>query len=1026
MGKLTLPSQEGSGQGLPSQLIHVRYGVVVRPPYYHWSGERFESAHLVSVDSASVASLPGRVDVVVEGNFVGVVAESLAVARDAAKQLQIEWQTVPSEPNERLKQTLRHSEKAGSEHRSLRHQEPQAGVSAQRVYGWPSRMRWGNHPGWVVADVGDHHLKIWGQTTTPVALKQDLASLTGLDASQVELYSLDQQPMSSQATGLGRHCGDDAAVDAALMSQTLGCPVAVWLDARYTQDVEALGQAQRMSLKAELTDSGEIARYHYQQANSSGEVAAVGLWLSGRAAAPESIPEAIQEVPAGDSDPTPLPHSVLPPYVLSPYVFRDQHLSARLQQPGQTPSSATLLGMQQAFARESFLDEVARDSRQDPVSLRLRHLTDARSIELIESVAKRAGWQVPFKKPTDSAPQDFLQGRGFAFAQLPDRHQRMEAGVRSAWIADVVVNRVTGDVQLTRLIVGQDDGPEVDTAGLQQTLQERILGEARPLLGQAPGFDEWGDGSDAPERGVDIAPGELVKRDSPAVTQTKTASLRPASSDVLTGAELSPGVAVIANALFDATGIRFRQPPFTAKRVREALKEATTEGAAQQRLLKRATGRRWLAAAALTTVAGTAAMAWPWKSTLAPVARPAANLYSAETIERGRLVAAAGDCAACHTSEGGSTNVGGRAFETPFGTLYSTNITPDEATGIGQWSYAAFERAMRHGISRDGSHLYPAFPYTAFAKTSDTDLQALYAYLMAQPAVAAEKPTNELSFPFNVRALMAGWNALYHDPTPFQPDPMQSELYNRGAYLAEGLGHCSACHSPRNAMGAEKSGNAYLAGAFVDGWEASPLNTLSQAPVVWSEASLFDYLRYGESALHGVASGPMAPVVAGLAELPEYDVRAIAHYVAAQMQAPTGNSEATMAAAEQRLVSAAVSSPGMEAGERLFEGACAACHVETGVPSFSRASTNLALNTNLHSDHPDNVIQSILGGVHADHVPGIGNMPGFAESFSTTQVADLATYLRARFAPDKAPWQQLEKRITELRQPHHNNTHSTP
>ncbi len=661
MSKRTLPSKENSGECLPSQLTHVRYGVIVRPPNYRWNGERFESAHLVSVDSASVASLPGQVDVVVEGNFVGVVAESLAVARDAAKQLQIEWQTVPSEPNERLKQTLKHSEKTGSEHRSLRYQESQAGVSAQRVYGWPSRMRWGNHPGWVVADVNDHQLKVWGQTTTPLALKQDLASLTALDASQVELYSLDQQPMSRQATGLGRHCGDDAAVDAALMSQALGCPVAVWLDARYTKDVEALGQAQRMSLKAELTDSGEIARYHYRQANSSGEVAAVGLWLSGRAtepaAMPETMPEAIPEVPAGDSDPMPLSASVL-----SPYVFRDQHLSERLQQPGQTPSSATLVGIQQAFARESFLDEVARDSGQDPVSLRIRHLKDARSIELIESVAKRAGWQVPLKKPADSVPQDLLQGRGFAFAQLPDRHQRMEAGVRSAWIADVAVNRVTGDVQLTRLIVGQDDGPEVDTSGLQQTLQERILGEARPLLGQAPGFDEWGDGSDAPERGVEIAPNALVKRDSPAVTQAKTSSLRPAPDDLLTGAELSPGVAVIANALFDATGIRFRQPPFTAKRVREALKASATEGAAQQRLAKRATGRRWLAAAALTTVAGTAVMAWPWKSTLAPVARPAANLYSAETIERGRLVAAAGDCAACHTSEGGKCQCGRARF----------------------------------------------------------------------------------------------------------------------------------------------------------------------------------------------------------------------------------------------------------------------------------------------------------------------------------------------------------------------------
>ena len=1009
MSKHALPFQVGEREGIPSQLTHVRYGVVVRPPYYRWNGERFDSAHLMSVDSANLASLQGQIDVVVEGDFVGVVADSLAVARDAAKQLHIEWQTIRSES----KKTVKHREIADRKRHSLTHQESQTGVSECHVYTWPSRMRWGNHPGWVVADGSDHHLKIWGQTTTPVALKQDLSRLAALDASRIELYGVDQAQMSSQATGLGRHCGDDAAVDAALMSQALGCPVAVWLDARYTQDVEALGQAQRMSLTADLTDSGEIARYHYQQANSSGEVAAVGLWLSGRAVEPAAMPESIAEVPTDDTP-------------LSPYVFRNQYLSARLRQSGQAPSSDTLVGIQQAFARESFLDEVARDTGQDPVSLRLRHLEDRRSIELIESVAKRAGWKVPLEKLADSAPQDLLLGRGFAFAQLPDRHQQMESGVRSAWIADVAVNRVTGDVQLTRLIVGQDDGPEVDTESLQQTLQERVLGKARPLLGQAPGFDEWGDGSDAPEQRVEVAPSALAKRDSPGVMQTNTSSLRPSPTDVLTGAELSPGVAVIANALFGATGIRFRQPPFTAKRVREALTESAMDKTAQQRLAKRATGRRWLAAAALTTVAGTALMAWPWKSALAPAPRPAANLYSAETIERGRLVAAAGDCAACHTHEGGSTNVGGRAFETPFGTLYSTNITPDEATGIGQWSYAAFERAMRHGISRDGSHLYPAFPYTAFAKTSDADLQALYAYLMAQPPVAVEKPTNELSFPFSMRALMAGWNALYHDPTPFQPDPMQSELYNRGAYLAEGLGHCSACHSPRNAMGAEKSGNAYLAGAFVDGWEAPPLNTLSRAPIAWSETSLYDYLRYGESSLHGVASGPMAPVVAGLAELPEYDVRAIAHYVAAQMQAPTANSELDVAGAKQRVTSAAVSSPGREAGERLFEGACAACHMETGVPSFSRASTNLALNTNVHSDHPDNVIQSILGGVHADHVPGIGSMPGFADSFSNAQVADLATYLRARFAPDKASWQQLEQRITDLRQPHHNKTHSTP
>ena len=289
--------------------------------------------------------------------------------------------------------------------------------------------------------------------------------------------------------------------------------------------------------------------------------------------------------------------------------------------------------------------------------------------------------------------------------------------------------------------------------------------------------------------------------------------------------------------------------------------------------------------------------------------------------------------------------------------------------------------------------------------------------------VNAEAPANELSFPFNIRQFLGGWNALYHDPRPFEPDPTQSDLYNRGAYLAEGPGHCSACHTPRNALGAERSGQFALSGAMVDGWEASPLNQQSHSPVPWSEASLYDYLSQGTSSLHGVASGPMAPVVSGLKELPEYDIRALAHYVAVQMGAPAGDSEAVLADAAARKAIAQSSPTGMEEGERLFEGACAACHMDTGIPSFSSAKTSLALNTNLHSQHPDNVIQSILGGVHADHVPGLGNMPGFADSFSDSQVVTVAAYLRARFAPDQPPWQDIESSIATVRQ--HNNNPAT-
>lgn len=973
-----------------------RVGVAVRPPHYGWNGEHFVSDRLVAVDRTSVAGLPGRIEIVIEGNFVGVVADSLTAAQDAARRLKLEWQATSSAcqgDNESLPMATEASP------RDLAAGHGESPSAHRHDYGWPSRLRWGDTPGWVVADCSSQYLMLQGETVTPKTLIQDLMTLTSLPAERIELYGASP----SRVSGLGRHCGDDAAVDAALMSRHLGCPVAVWLDATYARDVHALGQAQHMRLRANLSASGDITDYRFHQAHASGDIAAVGLWLSGR--------HPVRRTRTDGASP------------FSPYAFRNAHLATRRDDHGTGRHNEDLTEIQQAFARESFLDEVAHDSGQDPLALRLRHLDDARGIELIDSVSRRARWGELSSSAATTSPEQ-LRGRGFAYAQVPDRHQRIPEGVRSAWIADVEVNRITGDVTLTRLVVGQDAGPEVDTDRLQQTLQARVLGSARPLLGHEPAFDEWGDGSGG-ARHVDLTPGgTLAPRTGMPDRQSAEDAAEVSLPAPLNDANLAPGVAVIANALFDATGVRFRQPPFTAGRVREALKDQTNPlGEEAPGRPARRPGRRWLKAAAVTAVAGTAVMAWPWKGAIAPINRPATNLYSAETIERGRLVAAAGDCAACHTTEGGRENAGGRPFETPFGTLYSTNLTPDEETGIGRWSYAAFERAMRHGIGRDGRHLYPAFPYTAFAKISDADMQALYAYLMAQPAVSAETPANALSFPFNIRKLMAGWNALYHDPSPFEPDPTQSDLYNRGAYLAEGPGHCSACHTPRNAMGAERSGQYALSGAMVDGWEAPPLNQQSQSPVTWSEASLYDYLRHGASPLHGVASGPMAPVVAGLGELPEYDVRALAHYVAVQMGTPAGDSEAVRANAAARIAETESGPGDMTEGERLFEGACAACHTDTGVPSFSSAKTPLALNTNLHSQQPDNVIQSILGGVHAEHIPDLGNMPGFADSFSDSQVVTLTAYLRARFAPDQPPWQDVASHVEAIRQ--NNNNPST-
>jgi len=402
----------------------------------------------------------------------------------------------------------------------------------------------------------------------------------------------------------------------------------------------------------------------------------------------------------------------------------------------------------------------------------------------------------------------------------------------------------------------------------------------------------------------------------------------------------------------------------------------------------------------------------PWRA-IAPIARPDAAVFSAVTIARGEQLAALGNCAVCHTSANGVFNAGGRALETPFGTIYSTNITPDVETGIGAWSYPAFERAMREGIHRDGRHLYPAFPYTHFAKTTDADMQALYAYLMAQSPVRAEPSKNALAFPFNLRPLMAGWNALFHQPGAVQTDATRSEMWNRGAYLVEALGHCGACHSPRNALAAEKQ-SAYLAGGFAEGWEAPSLTSLSRAPIPWSEDELYAYLRTGESRFHGVAAGPMAPVVRELSALPDQDIRAMAVYLGSFNENAIDRPAQDVLAAKLEAATSTRISAASSVGARLYQGACAVCHEIGGAPLFG-SRPSLALNSNLHSNVPDNLIQVILHGIATPVSSDLGYMPAFRDSLTDGQVAELASYLRRQFAPDKPVWTDIQAAVGRIR-----------
>ncbi|MEA2728295.1 MAG: hypothetical protein QOF70_2770 [Acetobacteraceae bacterium] len=378
------------------------------------------------------------------------------------------------------------------------------------------------------------------------------------------------------------------------------------------------------------------------------------------------------------------------------------------------------------------------------------------------------------------------------------------------------------------------------------------------------------------------------------------------------------------------------------------------------------------------------------------------------------MLSGAGYCAVCHTRAGGEPFAGGYGLATPFGTIYSTNITPDPATGIGNWSEAAFARAMHEGVARDGSHLFPAFPYDHFTKVSDDDVKAVYAYIMTRPPVSTSPPPNTIPFPLNIRIFQEGWKLLFFRSGRYQPDTTKTAEWNRGAYLAEGLSHCGGCHTPRNTLGAEKVHDAY-AGDMVDGWVAPTLTDANPSPVPWTQGELFSYLRSGASPLHGVSGGPMAPVIhTGLAAVPDADIQAQAVYFADIDQAAVRGS-AVEAVVRSRLATSHLGS-GQEydPAARLYAGACIGCHYNAG-PKPLTVRPELALNSALTLPTPANFIRVVLGGLSLqDGGPGLV-MPAYASAFTDADVARLAAYLR-RTRTDRPPWADVDKQVAAIRE----------
>ncbi|MGE5270020.1 MAG: c-type cytochrome [Thiohalocapsa sp.] len=403
---------------------------------------------------------------------------------------------------------------------------------------------------------------------------------------------------------------------------------------------------------------------------------------------------------------------------------------------------------------------------------------------------------------------------------------------------------------------------------------------------------------------------------------------------------------------------------------------------------------------------------------IAGIEPPQRGDFDPALIARGARLAALGDCDGCHTAAGGRPYAGGRPIPTPFGTVYSTNITPAPGSGIGKWSEAAFRRAMRRGIARRGAHLYPAFPYYHFTKVSDDDLHALYAFIMTRQPVDTAPPPNALPFPFDQRWLMTFWNLLFLDRTPLHSDPSHDEQWNRGHYLVAGLGHCGACHTPRNWLGAEKASQT-LAGGSSEGWRAPALGAASPAPVPWDMPHLAAYLRHGRAADHGAALGPMREVVRSLRAADDADIDAIAAYLAAAQGeiSPARRQRAKEVLARAGQPAPPAPSEGKTAGEALgtalFAGACAGCHTG-GSPTLPPHGVDLALSTTVNEPQPTNAIRVVLDGVRpADGRTGPW-MPGFAGAFTDDQLVQLLAYVRAHYGSG-APWPDLMTHLHNIR-----------
>jgi mono/diheme cytochrome c family protein len=409
------------------------------------------------------------------------------------------------------------------------------------------------------------------------------------------------------------------------------------------------------------------------------------------------------------------------------------------------------------------------------------------------------------------------------------------------------------------------------------------------------------------------------------------------------------------------------------------------------------------AAAAAFALGGLATLLLPARADVdaAPIAAAGAHI-GGDLVTRGAYLAHLADCAACHRGEGDGLS-GGRPIATPVGTIYAPNITPDRQTGIGDYTDDEWVSALRRGVGRGGKHLYPAMPYTNYTLMTRDDALAIKAYLMTQPAVHATAPANDMGFPFNIRFLMVFWNLFNNPDHTFQPDTAHDAAWNRGAYLAEALGHCQQCHTPRNFMMGLQASKAYT-GAVQQGWLAYNITGGHAGIGEWADKDIAHYLATGQADGHGVAGGPMAEAVSySLRYLTPDDAGALATYLKAIPANAVPPPEATPVAPPA----------GTAIGQRIFQGACASCHRTDGT-GVQSAYASLLGDQSVADPTGRNLLQILLHGGAIATGDGMIAMPSFARGYTDEELASVANYTIGQFA--RVEGQVSAAQIRKLRQ----------